>query len=103
MNAGEVLVVEVVHALPGRAVIRSFKLAAGATVADVLELAAGHPDFAGIDVRGASLAIFGRVALRESVLEDGDRVEILRPLAIDPKDARRARARAARRRSGSGA
>ena len=100
LKVGAAFAVDVVYAVPGRAVIRSFDLAAGATVADVLELAAGHPDFTGVDVRGAAVAIFGRAAVRERVLEDGDRVEILRPLAVDPKDARRARARDARRRSG---
>jgi hypothetical protein len=38
------------------------------------------------------LAIFSRPAEPDSVLRDGDRVEILRPLIADPKQARRARA-----------
>lgn len=41
-------------------------------------------------------AIHGRVVSADRVLEAGDRVEILRPLAADPRDRRRARARAGR-------
>ena len=40
----------------------------------------------------AALAIFGQVATADRVLEDGDRIELLRELLVDPKDARRSRA-----------
>ena len=43
----------------------------------------------------AATAIFGKVVDAEAVLEDGDRIELLRKLRIDPKDARRRRARLA--------
>jgi putative ubiquitin-RnfH superfamily antitoxin RatB of RatAB toxin-antitoxin module len=39
------------------------------------------------------LAIFGRTATPDSALHDGDRVEVLRPLRADPKQARRERAK----------
>lgn len=39
------------------------------------------------------LAIFGKKVPPDSPLHEGDRVEILRPLAMDPKEARRQRAR----------
>ena len=44
-----------------------------------------------VDVAG--VAIFGERVERDARLHDGDRVELLRPLLIDPKDARRRRAR----------
>ena len=37
------------------------------------------------------VGIFGRVMEADTVLRDGDRVEIYRPLEADPKEARRAR------------
>jgi uncharacterized protein len=43
------------------------------------------------------VGIFGRVCDPGQLLADGDRVEIYRPLAADPKSARRARAREARK------
>lgn len=41
--------------------------------------------------------IFGEVCGRDRSLRDGDRVELYRPLSVDPKAARRARAQAAAR------
>ena len=42
------------------------------------------------------LGIFGQEVAPERPLRDGDRIEILRPLAMDPKEARRRRARRTR-------
>ena len=88
--------VEVVYAEPQRAIVKSFRLRAPATVQDALLRAADDPDFAGIDVTHATVGIFGRLAGVGEHLNDGDRVEIYRPLAADPKSARRARARSER-------
>jgi putative ubiquitin-RnfH superfamily antitoxin RatB of RatAB toxin-antitoxin module len=49
----------------------------------------------GLGVDAAMLAIFGNTATPESLLHDGDRVEVLRPLVADPKQARRERAKSA--------
>jgi hypothetical protein len=49
-------------------------------------IAARFPD---LDLARFSIAIWGRPARLVDKLKDGDRVEILRPLAIDPRDARR--------------
>jgi len=43
------------------------------------------------------IGIGGKRVEAGRVLRDGDRVEILRPLALDPRDARRRRANASRR------
>jgi len=89
--------IEVAYAEPDRAVVKSYRLAPPATIDDALRLAAADPDFAGIDFAGSAVGIFGRLSTPGQVLADGDRVEIYRPLAADPKSARRARAREARR------
>ena len=49
-----------------------------------------HSELDGGNLR---LGIFGKQVRPEQLLRDGDRVEILRPLAADPKEARRRRAR----------
>ena len=46
-----------------------------------------------LDFRHASVGLWGRKASLEERLRDGDRVEVLRPLQVDPKIARRARFR----------
>jgi len=69
-----------------------------ATVAEVLEAARRLHGDESIPWRDAAVGIFGEVCERTAVPRDGDRVELYRPLRIDPKEARRSRAR----RSGGG-
>ncbi|MDE2272030.1 MAG: RnfH family protein [Xanthomonadaceae bacterium] len=86
--------VSVVYAEPRRALRIDLKLPLGATLADAIErsgLRTAHPE---IGIRADRLGIFSRKAAPDTVLRDGDRVEIYRPLLIDPKEARRQRARA---------
>ncbi len=83
--------VQVLMAWPRRFESVELTLPAGATVADAT--AASGLDLSGI----TGYAIHGERAVAESVLQDGDRVELLRPLQADPKEARRRRAAGARR------
>ena len=87
--------IEVVCARPGRAWRQPVELPEGSTVADALAAADLPAKVPGLEVGPDCLAIFGRTAGLEDVLRDGDRVEVLRPLLIDPMQARRRRAREA--------
>jgi uncharacterized protein len=49
--------------------------------------------------RAPSVGIWGRAAGAETSLRDGDRVELYRPLAADPQEARRRRVEQARRKT----
>ena len=40
-----------------------------------------------------AVGVFGELRARDSLLREGDRLEIYRPLLTDPKEGRRARAR----------
>jgi putative ubiquitin-RnfH superfamily antitoxin RatB of RatAB toxin-antitoxin module len=86
------LSVEVVYALPGAEDAVTLRLAPGATLRDAV-LRSGmlerHPE---IDLAAQKLGIFGKTAAADRLLADGDRVEIYRALAMDPKEARRRRA-----------
>jgi len=86
------LSVEVVYALPLDEDAVTLSLAAGATAGEAVR-ASGvlerHPE---IDLRRQPIGIHGRVVTAGTLLRDGDRVEIYRPLAVDPKEARRRRA-----------
>jgi putative ubiquitin-RnfH superfamily antitoxin RatB of RatAB toxin-antitoxin module len=93
------LQIEVAYAEPERAIIKTYRLDPGASVADALSLAALDPDFTGVDLANAPIGIFGRPARPDQALQPGDRIEIYRPLAADPKAARRARAKQAKRNS----
>ena len=79
--------VQVVRAWPRRFDAVEVELPEGATVATAVT-AAG---FAG-DAEIVGHAVFGVRATLETVLRDGDRVELLRPLLADPKESRRRRA-----------
>lgn len=89
--------VQLVHALPERYWSRDVVLAAGACVDDALQAAASAIEAAGIVVDPACLAVFGRSAGPGTRLHDGDRIELLRPLLVNPRDARASRASSARR------
>jgi uncharacterized protein len=89
-----VLAVELVLAWPRRHLARRLRLAAGSTVADAVAAARLRPELlAQVD----GYAIHGLRVEADERLRDGDRVELLRPLQMDPKEARRRRAGGARR------
>lgn len=86
--------VEVVYALPENQRVVLVELEEGARVVDAVResgLGVLHP---GIDAADPAVGIFGHRVASETPLRDGDRVEIYRPLLIDPKTARRAKASA---------
>jgi putative ubiquitin-RnfH superfamily antitoxin RatB of RatAB toxin-antitoxin module len=91
------LTVEIVYAAPQRTIVKTLYLPAGSVVADALRSAALDPEFLGIDLANSAVGIFGILATSEQRLEQGDRIEIYRPLTRDPKTARRERAKQARR------
>jgi putative ubiquitin-RnfH superfamily antitoxin RatB of RatAB toxin-antitoxin module len=73
----------------GSTVVASVALPAGSTVADAVRAVGGvaTAGFAGI-----GYAIHGQSADAHTPLDQGDRVEITRPLRVDAKSARRQRA-----------
>ncbi len=92
--------VEVACGTRTRQAMVTLTLAAGATVAQAVT-ASGLPGrYAELGLASADLsyAVWGRAADAGTVLRDGDRVEILPPLMVDPREARRRRAAARGRR-----
>lgn len=85
--------VSVVHAGPDRAIDIELSLPEGSRVADAIERSGIRAMLTGIGIRDDRLGIFARKVSPDTVLRDGDRVEIYRPLRVDPKEARRKRAR----------
>lgn len=83
--------IEVVYAVREAADAVTVDLPPGATVRDALAAAGTAARHPGISLD--ALGIFGRRVSAETRLADGDRVEIYRPLTIDPKERRRQRAR----------
>lgn len=83
--------VEVVYALRDACDATTVELPADSTARDALALSGIAARYPGIDL--SRLGVFGRRVEAGTLLADGDRLEIYRPLALDPKEARRRRAR----------
>jgi uncharacterized protein len=81
----------VVYAAPGIERQVEVSLPANATVAEAVT-ASGLIDDLDLTEKNLAYAIFGQRARLDTPLADGDRVELVRPLAADPKDLRRRRA-----------
>ena len=90
------IVVEIAYAEPSRAILRELTLPAHSTVADALAASALVSELQ-LDMSQLTLGIWSKPVTMESVLVDGDRIELYRPLTIDPMDARRKRARKSRK------
>ena len=74
----------------------TLSLPEGPTVLDALNasgLVARHPE---IDPAQMKLGVWGKLREPHDVLRDADRVEVYRPLLVDPKEARRQRYRSHR-------
>ena len=75
----------------GEADIRELDLPAPLTVRDALAasgLLEAHP---GINMATQRVGIWGRRCRLEDSVREGDRIEVYRPLSVDPKEARRLR------------
>lgn len=86
------IVVEVAYALPQKQYLQRVTLDAGSTVEQAI-IASGIMSLRDdIDLSQNKVGIYSRTVKLQDVLQDGDRVEIYRPLIADPKELRRQRA-----------
>jgi hypothetical protein len=83
------ILVEVVHARPGKQLVLAVELPRGASAGDAVRASGIAAHFPDLDLERAPLGVHGRRVAREHALAPGDRVEIYRPLVADPKEVRR--------------
>ena len=81
--------VQVCYPSAPQPLLRELTLDEGSLLRDALQ--ASGIDVPGLDLATCPVGIFGKKKAPDTVLRDGDRVEIYRPLVADPKDARRRR------------
>ena len=96
------LEVEVAYALPEQQWLVRVQLPPGARAAQAVSAARGSPGFPELGDQPLRIAVWGQPAALDDALQPGDRVEILRPLKIDPRAARRELAAAGRVMGGRG-
>lgn len=91
--------VEVVYALPEQQFLETVLVPEGSTAAQVLEQSGFKARFPEVDFTAAGMGIFsrpldgrGNPSPDDYVMQEGDRLELYRPLQLDPKKARLQRA-----------
>jgi uncharacterized protein len=86
--------IQVIAAWPDRALCQDLEVAPGTPLAAVRDHPNLLPELGQAWDQAAEIGIFGARALASQALESGDRIELWRPLQLDPKEARRAKAAA---------
>lgn len=92
MDNPKSIAIEVSYALTDQHILMALQVSALCTVRQAIELSGilkQHPE---IDLEKHKVGIFSKQVSLEQLLVEGDRIEIYRPLLIDPKQARRAKA-----------
>ncbi len=85
--------IEVACATPDEQVLMSLYLPTGTTAIEAVQVSGVLQRLPKFDADQLCIGVFGRRVEPDQVLVQGDRVELYRPLLIDPKQARRRRAR----------
>ncbi len=94
--------IQVCYAQPQRQFLRALTVPVGATLEQAIRASGVLADAPEIDLPNWRTGIYGKLKPLDTVLRDGDRVEIYRPLLADPKESRRLRARKKEQEKGKG-
>ncbi len=84
--------VEVAYATARRQTVIDVTIPQGATLGDAIRLSGILERFPELDLARNSVGVFGVIKSLTDPVQEGDRVEIYRPLVADPKETRRRRA-----------
>ncbi len=90
-NSQSLLRVQVCYARPDLEILRNLAVPPGTLIKDAIALSGILQDVPEIDLGVATVGIYGKIKALDTVLRDHDRIEIYRPLIVDPKVARRRR------------
>lgn len=91
-DAASAIKVEICYATPDQAYLFTLEIAPGSTIQTALDGSSVRDVYAKIDLDACKTGVFGKLRPRDTVLRDGDRIELYRPLIADPKESRRRRA-----------
>ncbi len=86
--------IEVVYAAVDQQVLLAVTVASGTSLRGAVQASGIAVWFPELDLADCPLGIFGKVVAdaEARVVQSGDRIEIYRPLLVDPKEVRRLRA-----------
>lgn len=98
MNAEAMMIqVEVVYALPNEQRVLSLMVEPHSSVEDIIQQSGVLALYPEIDLTINKVGVFSRNVKLNATVNEGDRIEIYRPLLADPKEIRRKRAEQAKR------
>lgn len=86
--------IEVAYATPAQQDILTVEVEDGTTIETAILRSGILERYPAIDLARQKVGIFGKLRELSDKVREGDRIEIYRPLVIDPKEARRAKGRA---------
>ncbi|MFT5427039.1 MAG: putative ubiquitin-RnfH superfamily antitoxin RatB of RatAB toxin-antitoxin module [Gammaproteobacteria bacterium] len=86
------IAIEVAYATPLQSWLIPLNVEAGTTIAQAITSSGILEQCPEIDLQINKVGIFSIIAELDTLLRAGDRIEIYRPLILDPKEARRLRA-----------
>ena len=90
---GQPVSVQIVYAHTAQHIwVRQLSLSAGSTASDALQASHFFREFPNYAADCVRVGVFGRECALGQILNDGDRLEIYRPLVFDPMESRRRRA-----------
>ncbi|MBT8433525.1 MAG: RnfH family protein [Gammaproteobacteria bacterium] len=84
--------IEVAYATPDKQVILECEVEVGTTIREAVRQSGIKQHFPEIDLENCKLGVFSKPVAADYELNDGDRIEIYRPLIADPREIRRQRA-----------
>lgn len=77
--------ISVAYALPEKQVWMQLEVPDNASVFDAITLSKILTIFPNLDLSAQKVGIFGKICKLDAVLKEGDRVEIYRPITVDPQ------------------
>lgn len=86
------ITIEMVFATPDQRWTRHLRLTQGATILHALQASDWQQHHPELDIDKLVTGVYGKRLPLSYTLNDGDRLEIYRPLSFDPKQSRRRRA-----------
>lgn len=83
------ITIEIVFALPQQQFLKQFQVPVGTSIYKAIKLSGVENFYPKKDHSALKTGIYGKITSPETILYQNDRIEIYRPLIIDPKEKRR--------------
>ena len=92
MDKPSLLHIQVCYAKTDQQLLHDLTVPAGTTLHEAIKQSGALVAMPEIDLATCRVGVYGKLKALDTVLQEGDRVEIYRPLIADPKESRRRRA-----------